>query len=70
VRGDIHMRSYFVSYLYRIEGIRGFACCRLNIEGCVFGWDSILAMVSEIRRLNPEFTEVIILNWRRFEDPE
>jgi hypothetical protein len=64
------MKPYFVSFLYWKNGVRGAACCQLNIENRVSGMDSILAMISEIRRFNPEFSDVVVLNWRRFEDPE
>jgi hypothetical protein len=66
----VYMNPHFVSYVYRKRSMLGMACCQLNIENRVIGWDSILTMISEIRRLNPEYTDVAILNWRRFEDPE
>jgi hypothetical protein len=68
--GDVYMKSYFVSYFYWKETQQGVACCQLGIKDPVSGWDDILMMISELKRLNPEFTEVAILNWRRFEDSE
>lgn len=67
--GD-EMKPYFVSYFFWKEDGQGIACTQLNIKRPVSGWDNILEIISEIQRLNPEFTKVAILNWRRFEDPE
>jgi hypothetical protein len=64
------MKAYFVSYMYWEGRTQGVGCRQLNIKNPVAGWDDIQAMASEIQRLNPKYTEVIILNWRRFEDPE
>jgi hypothetical protein len=63
-------KPYFVSYFYWKKDAQGISCNQLDIEGPVSGWDNVLAIISEIRRLNPEFIEVAVLNWRRFEDPE
>jgi hypothetical protein len=64
------MKPYFISFFYWTKENQGVACIQLSIEEPVSGWDSIQGMISEIKRLNPEFTDVAILNWRRFEDPE
>jgi hypothetical protein len=63
-------KPYFVSFVYWKDWEQGVACCQLNVEGHVFGWDSILAITSEIMRLNPGFSDVVVLNWRRFESPD
>jgi hypothetical protein len=64
------MKSYFVSYVYWIKGTHGVGCRQLDIKEPVSGWDNIQTMISEIQRLNPEYTNVTILSWRRFEDSE
>jgi hypothetical protein len=64
------MKSYFVSYFYWKKDTMGISCNELDIKEPISGWDGIQAIISEIQRLNPEFINVAILNWRRFEDPE
>jgi hypothetical protein len=64
------MKPYFVSYFYWKKDITGVACCQLYLKDPVSGGEDVLAMTSEIKRLNPEFTNMTILNWKRFEDPE
>jgi hypothetical protein len=64
------VKPYFVSYVYWKENNFGFGHCQLLIKNSVIGFDDIQAIVSELRRLNPTFIDVVILNWRKFEEPE
>jgi hypothetical protein len=64
------MNLYFVSFMHWRKDKHGVGCEQLSLEKPVTGWEDIQAMASEIRRLDPTYTEVTILNWRRFEDHE
>jgi hypothetical protein len=64
-------RKYFVAFDYwKADGIHGVASTILESVLPISDWDDILKMSDCIRTFNPDMEKVIILNWRKFEDPE
>jgi hypothetical protein len=63
--------SYFVSYVYRNQDTAwGFTSTVIQRELPVSGWDDIEEITNIIKSSNSELESIVILNWRRFEDPE
>jgi hypothetical protein len=62
--------KYFVSFMYWKKRKQGLGCGQICRNEPVVGWEDIQSLTSEIRRLDLTYTDVTILNWRRFEDPE
>jgi hypothetical protein len=64
-------RKYFVAFDYwKSNGHHGFASTIIEREFSVSDWEDILNMADVIVSNNPDFTYVVISNWRRFEDSE
>jgi hypothetical protein len=64
-------RKYFVVFDYwKANDTRGMACTVVERELPVSGWDDILSMMDCILSRNPDMKEIVISNWRRFEEPE
>ena len=63
------MRKYFVSYNFKAkDGSIGYGCCELNMLLPVRDMEDIKVMIKEVKRLT-KFPGIVIINWRRFEEP-
>jgi hypothetical protein len=64
-------RRYFVSFNFsKTNNIRGVGSRIIERESPVSGWDDILGMTGYILSQNPDMEQVVILSWKKFEDPE
>jgi hypothetical protein len=63
-------RQYFVAFVYWKRDSQGTACRVIERELPVSGWDDILSMTDDILSHNPDMENVVITNWRKFEDSE
>jgi hypothetical protein len=69
---QVMRRRYFVAFAYwgadcRVQGVGSTIVER---ELPVSNWDDILSMTECILSCNPDKESIVILNWRKFEDPE
>jgi hypothetical protein len=63
--------KYFIAFKYRdAAGGCGDASSLIERKAPVCGWEDILDIKSVICSGYPDMKEVVITNWRRFEDPE
>jgi hypothetical protein len=63
--------KYFVAvYFRREDGNYGVASTEIEREDPVSGHDAIASMADCFLSRNPGMKEAVILNWRRFEEPE
>jgi hypothetical protein len=63
--------KYFVVFNYWKAGnTYGVASTVIERDLPVSGWDDILGITDIILSRNPDMENVVIINWRRFEDPE
>jgi hypothetical protein len=64
-------RRYFVVFDYwKANNIHGVASRAIERERPISGWSDILSITDYILSCNPDMKEIIISNWRKFEDPE
>jgi hypothetical protein len=65
------MTSYFIAYFYQKIGSNwGLGCTTVKRESPVLNWDDIQDIQKTIESRDSELESVVILNWRRFENPE
>jgi hypothetical protein len=63
------MRKYFVSYSWANRGgAGGYGCLELDVRLPIRDMADIHVLIKEVRRIT-KFHKVVILNWRRFEEP-
>jgi hypothetical protein len=64
-------RKYFVAFDYwKANDIHGLASTVIECNLPISGWDDILSITDCILSLNPDMERVVIVNWKKFEDPE
>jgi hypothetical protein len=65
------MKRYFVNFAFkRTNEAVSFSATSIDRDQPISGWDDILELTELIRNKNPDFKNIEILSWRRFEDPE
>jgi hypothetical protein len=69
---DKYMKKYkyFVSYYFTTGTSMGYGNTEVIIDSPITGYQDNLKVQDAIKNSDPEREKVIILYWRRFEDPE
>ena len=62
-------RAYFVTFDYWTPVTHGVACASVFRDEPVCCFDDVIAMTNELKERNPGYLDVVVTNWRRFEDP-
>jgi hypothetical protein len=64
-------RKYFVAFDYwKANDIHGVASRVVERESPISNWDDILSIKDYILSCNPDMKEIVISNWRKFEEFE
>lgn len=65
----IEKADFFVSYNYGTkDGLTGFGCTTFHYEGSnskIENFDDIIYIADDVKKKNPEFKNVVILNIQR-----
>jgi hypothetical protein len=63
------MRKYFVSYYYADKRLgQGHGCLEITMRLPIRDMADVHSMIECIKSIT-KFKEIVILNWRRFEEP-
>lgn len=65
-------RTYFVSYAFYGDTAEGFGTATVTRAHPVIDRKDILSMEDAVRKQSPLLrdTQITVINWRRFENPE